>query len=78
VTILFDYGIDDIRECLQYIKDHTTFTTYTIGGENLSNDMEKAIKIIERDGLENQLREETIDLWAVVESNFELERKPKR
>jgi recombination protein RecA len=78
ITILFDYGIDDIRESLQYIKDNTLNTTYTLGGENLSNDMEKAIKIIEKDGLENQLREETISLWESIEAKYAQDRKPKR
>jgi len=78
VTILFDYGIDDLRENIQYIKDNTLFTTYTLGGENLSNDMNKAIKIIEKGNLEQQLREEVISLWEEIEDKFKQERKLKR
>ena len=77
VTILFDYGIDDIRENLQYIKDFTKNTTYMVGDAKLSNSMEDAIKMVEKQGLEEVLREEVIDLWMEIESKFEQERKPK-
>lgn len=78
VTILFDYGIDDLRQNLQFIKDHTTNKVYTCGGKELSNSMEESIKIIEEDGLEKELKEETIDLWEEIENKFTQERKPKR
>lgn len=77
VVILFDYGIDDVRANLQYIKDFTKNTTYTIGGETLDVSMDKAIKIVEEDGLVKQLREEVIDLWEEIESKFDTNRKPK-
>jgi RecA/RadA recombinase len=75
--ILFDYGIDDIKANLQFIKSNTLYTTYTLGGESLSNEMNKAIKMIESDNLEAQLREEVIDLWEEIEERFKQERKPK-
>jgi recombination protein RecA len=77
VVIIFDYGIDDIRANLQFIKDWTKGTVYSLGGESLSNNMDKAIKMIESDGLEKQLKEETISLWEDIESKFIQERKPK-
>ena len=78
VTILFDYGIDTIRDELQFIKDHTKNTVYTVEGRELSNSMEEAIKAIETDKLEAPLREEVITLWEHIENQFLQERKPKR
>ncbi len=77
LTILFDYGIDDVRQNLQFIKDHTKNTVYCLGEQKLDTSMEKSIKIIEKSGLENDLREQVIDLWEEIESKFESNRKPK-
>ena len=78
VTILFDYGIDDIRQNLQYIKDHSKNNTYTCRGKSLSNEMESAIQKIEDMGWESRLKKETIDLWKYIGSKFVIKRKPKR
>lgn len=78
VTIIFDYGVDDIRENLQFIKDYSKHSVYTLGGEGLDKSLNESIKIIEDDQLENQLREEVIDLWEAIEREFKTERKPKR
>jgi len=78
VTIIFDYGIDDIRQNLQFIKDYTNNTQYTLGGETLANSMELAIEKVEEDPVRvKQLREEVIDLWLEVEAKFDTNRKPK-
>jgi hypothetical protein len=78
VTILFDYGIDDIRANLQYIKDYTKNTIYSVNGLKIGISLEDAIKTVEAEGLENDLREEVIDLWETIERKFEIQRKPKR
>jgi protein RecA len=80
VTIIFDYGIDDIRQNLQFIKNYTKATTYSVGGEKLDIGMETAIKIVEEDDLVKELREEVIDLWEEIEEKFNKkgERKPKQ
>lgn len=78
VTILFDYGIDDVRENLQFIKTYTKATTYAIGGVKLDQSMETSIQMIEEDNREEELREEVIDLWQEIESKFDSERKPKQ
>ncbi len=78
LTILFDYGIDDIRENLQFIKDNTKNTIYTIGGKGLSKSMDDAIREIEEDKLEEELKQEVITLWEEVENKFTQSRKPKR
>lgn len=77
VTIIFDYGIDNIKANLQFIKDHTSMSVYGIHGEGLGKSMQEAIKVIEEDKLENELKEEVIDLWEEVESKFETDRKLK-
>lgn len=77
VYILFDYGIDDIRANLQFIKDFSNNTTYTLGEQKLETSLEKSIKIIEKAGAEKELRKQTIALWENIESKFESERKPK-
>jgi len=77
LTILFDYGIDDVRSNLQFIKDYTDSSTYTVGDEKLSVSLEHSIKLIEKGNKVKQLREEVIDLWENIESKFESERKPK-
>jgi RecA/RadA recombinase len=77
ICINFDYGIDDIRSNLQFIKTHTKATTYTIGGQGLGTSIHEAIAEVEEDNLEAQLKEETIDLWQEIEDKFKHERKPK-
>jgi len=78
VTILFDYGIDDIMENLKYLKMVRKDTVYKVGGKKLSNSLAEAIRIVEEDGLEEQLRKEVIDTWMEIEKAFSSDRKPKR
>lgn len=78
VTIDYDYGIDDIKANLEFIKQYTGCKTYEVGGQSLNNALERAIHLVEKDGLEEQLREEVIDLWESIEDKFTRERKPKR
>jgi hypothetical protein len=40
--------------------------------------MANAIAYVEKHGLEEDLREQVIDLWEDIESQFEIERKPKK
>lgn len=77
ITIIFDYGIDDVRTNLQFIKDYTSNTRYQIGDKVLSNSMKKAIAIVEQGGLVQQLKEEVISLWTKIEKQFSSERIPK-
>jgi recombination protein RecA len=77
VIIIWKYGIDDIRANLQFIKDWTGGTVYSLDGDSLSNNMDKAIAIIEKDNLESLLKDEVIDLWELREKQFLQNRKPK-
>lgn len=78
LTILFDYGIDDVRENLQFIKDYSKHSTYTLKDKNVGNSMNEAIKFIEEENLEKELKEQVIKLWNVIESKFESSRKIKK
>lgn len=78
ITIIFDYGIDDIRQNLQYIKTYSNKKVYTLAGETLSNELDKAIIQVEEQGLEEALRQEVILLWNKIESQFDSNRKPKK
>lgn len=77
VIIIFDYGIDDIRANLQFIKDNSSNSVYTLGGEPLDKSMVKSIYMVEDKGLQSALKEEVIDLWESIEKQFESTRKPK-
>lgn len=77
LTIDFTYGIDNVKENLQYIKDYTENKTYTCKGVDMGNSMEKAIRNIEENDLEADLVDHVIDLWEEIENKFKIERKPK-
>ena len=76
--ILFNYGIDDVRANLQFIKDFTENKVYSIGNSLLDKSIDKSIAVIETDGLEDELKEQVIDLWEEIQAKFETERKPKK
>lgn len=78
VYILFDYGIDDIRANLQFVKENTKATVYKVDDIELSNTMDKAIAMVEEQDLEYQLKEQVINLWETIESKFHKQRKPKK
>ena len=77
LTLIFDYGIDDVKENLQFLKDFKKTSTYTLGGEKLAVSIEESIQIIENSGCEDVLKNEVIDLWTLIQEEFKSERKPK-
>ncbi len=77
VTIIFDYGIDDIRQNLQYIKNFTEATQYSVNGEPLAVSMEDAIRKVEDRDLVLDLKNEVISLWIEINKKFKQNRKPK-
>jgi len=78
VTIVFDYGIDDVRANLQYVKQLTKNTVYAVGEYKAGRSLEEAIQFVEQNNLEVELREQVIDLWEDLESKFQTDRQPKR
>ena len=78
IYIYFDYGIDNIRANLQFVKDFSKNTKYAINGRDLDVTMDKAIKIVEEEELEDELKEQAIDLWEFIQSKFKSDRKKKK
>ena len=77
ISIIFGYGIDDIRENLQYIKNHTEAKTYICPDGKGIMSLEGAIAHVEENNLEAQLKEQTIDLWYEIQEFMAVERKTK-
>ncbi len=77
IYILFDYGIDDIRANLKYNKTTMGDSLYRIGEIKLGKTLDRAIKEVEEQGLEQKLKKKTIELWNEIEKTFEEPRKPK-
>lgn len=79
VYIIFDYGIDDVRGNLQYVKDVEEHPKYWVGEDHAGYvAMDDAIAYIEDHNLESMLKEHVIQLWNLVEERFKIERKMKR
>lgn len=76
VYIMYDYGIDDIRGNLMYVKGITG--DFKIGDTELGKTINKAIKDVEDGDLEQDLKNYTIDLWNEVQAAFTEERKPRQ
>ena len=77
LTILFDYGVDDVRQNLQYLKTYTAVTSYYLNDKLLGKSLEDAIQMVESAKLENELRDAVIDLWEDIEAKFDSRRKKK-
>lgn len=69
VTFLFGYGIDDVRENIQYVKEVTKEDRYDCLGKEYRG-IEQAIKHIEDNNLMEDLRNKVIDLWEDIEKRF--------
>ena len=77
ISIVFDYGIDDVRDNLVYLKKMMGASTYVLGGEKIGKSLDSAITYVEENNLEQALKTEVIELWREVESQFESKRKEK-
>lgn len=77
LTIVFDYGIDNLADSIQYVKDYTNSKVYCLDGQELSNSKDTAVRMIEDGNLENKLKEEVTDIWEMIELRFKSERKAK-
>lgn len=74
--IVFNYGIHDIMTNLQFLKDMRNMSLYPAVNHDYQS-LEQAVAHIERDGLEQPLREEVVKTWREVEDKFHIARKPK-
>jgi len=77
IYLMFGSGIDDIRANLQYVKDMTKESSYDCIDGKTYVAMNAAIKYIEDNNLESELREKVIDLWEESESLFKIKKKKK-
>lgn len=78
VFIIFNYGIDDVRGNLQWLKDHTGSSMYGIPDGPSKSSMNDAIKFYESNA-ENVLllKNAVIDFWEEIDQALRIERKPK-
>ena len=72
-AVLFDYGIDDIRSNVEWLKEQKVDSKlslkgawYAWGDERLGNGLENAIIFIEKNGMEREIEEEVIRVWREV------------
>lgn len=79
VPIEFDYGIDDIRGNLEYIKRMTGNTKFWAVDDEFQS-YRAARDHVEKNNLEEELKRATIDLWLEIEEKFKelTNRKPKQ
>jgi len=70
IPIIFGYGIDDIRANLQWQKDMKKDGTYECGDGTTYQAMDFAIQYVERNNLEDKLKEQVVDLWLEIEEKF--------
>ena len=80
VALVYNYGIDNIRENLQYVKDMTGGNTFECPDGKTLVSMNDAIRYIENENLEEELAENVIDIWQGIQSTFKekVGRTPKR
>lgn len=78
VYIIYDYGVDDIRGNLKFLKTNTGSTVYQLGERKLGKSLEHAIKVVEEENLEAELKQAVIELWNDIEGRFKNDRKPKK
>jgi RecA/RadA recombinase len=76
ISLIFGYGIDDIRENLTFLKEMRQVPRYPAINKDWHS-LDKAIEYIEANEYQLQLREQVIDLWEEIEQKFKVVRKPK-
>jgi len=72
--IIYGQGIDDVRANLQWYKQMMNSTKY-IACDKEYQRLDFAIKYIEDNDLEGELREDVIDLWEEIQEKFKTTRK---
>ena len=77
IYIMFNYGIDDIRANLQYLKDMNKTTTYKIGDKSYQS-LNQAVAYVEKNKLVRKLKKQVIDLWESIEAKFDSGRPKKK
>lgn len=81
VHIIYDYGIDDIRANLEFVKSIVGGSYYVLDadGTALDQGLERSIATVESgDDLDVQLKRYVIQLWNEMEERFKVSRTSKR
>lgn len=79
IYIMFDYGLDDIRANLQYLKDTLELTKYWVGdARDGYQQLDMAVKYIEDNDLQLMLKDRVVEVWNQVEALFNQPRKMKK
>jgi len=76
--ILFDYGIDDIRANLQFLKDYSSSSVYYVDDTQLDKSLDTSVRLVEENDMEEQLKEAVIDLWESIQNKFKQTRTKKK
>jgi len=76
VSIIFNYGIDSIRDELQFLKDIKRLTKYPAVKKEFQS-IDRAIFYIEENNLQKELRDEVIKVWMEIEEKFKIHRRPR-
>jgi len=69
VSIVFQKGIDTVRDELAFFKTSMGETSYNCIDKNYQS-LDKAVEYIEQNGLQLKLKERTIQLWNEIENLF--------
>ncbi len=77
IYIMNDYGIDDVRANLIYMKQNSKDKKYAVDNEIMGDSIGDAIQAVEERRLEKELKENVIDLWDEIQEAFTVERKKK-
>jgi len=82
-TIFFDYGIDDITSCIDFLIDEKIWSLQKGGkiltGGDIFPDMNKKdlIHLIENKSMDDELHKLVGQTWAEIEEALKLDRKPR-
>jgi RecA/RadA recombinase len=80
VALVFGYGIDNIRENLQFVKDMTGANAFECPDGSRFVAINDAISKVESEQLEEELVDSVIEIWEDLEASFKEKSKriPKR
>ena len=76
IYVISNVGVDDVRANLIWLKKVTATTKFPCVNKEYPH-INSAIKYIEDNNLEAQLRESVIDTWETIENLFQQKRKKK-
>jgi recombination protein RecA len=76
ISFVFNYGIDDIRDQLQWYKEVSGDDKYNVF-DNEYSIMDAAVKHIEDNNFEQRLKSRTIKKWKEIEDAFKIPRKKR-